>query len=62
MLAAVRQLMSACEDSGEITEAADAEDFLTLLGFLWKIPASPAGEARVKRLLVLAFRGLGADV
>jgi AcrR family transcriptional regulator len=61
MLAAVRQLMNACEGSGEIHPGADAEDFLMLLGFLWRIPPTPAGEARVKRLLVVAFRGLGAE-
>lgn len=61
MLGAVRQLIEACEGSGEIRRGADAEDFLMLLGFLWQIPPTPAGEARVKRLLALAFRGLGAS-
>lgn len=60
MLGAVRQLMGACEDSGDIHPGADAEDFLMLLGLLWRIPPTSAGEARVKRLLALAFRGLGA--
>ena len=45
---------------GEIHAGADAEDFLTLLGLLWRIPPDPAGEARGKRLVALAFRGLGA--
>lgn len=61
MLDAVRKLMSACEKSGEIRTGADAEDFLMLLGFLLQIPPTPAGEARVKRLLALFFRGLGAE-
>jgi AcrR family transcriptional regulator len=61
MLNAVRQLMNACESSGEIQAGADAEDFLMLLGFLWQIPPTPEGEARVKRLLALAFRGLSAE-
>lgn len=60
MLGAVRQFMEACEGSGEIRRGVDAEDFLLLLGFLWQIPPTPAGEARVKRLLALVFRGLGA--
>jgi AcrR family transcriptional regulator len=60
MLGAVRRMMAACEASGEIRPGADAEDFLMLLGFLWQIPPDPAGKARVKRLLALAFRGLGA--
>jgi AcrR family transcriptional regulator len=61
MLDAVRKLMTACEGSGEIRPGADAEDFLMLLGFFWQIPPTPAGEARVKRLLALVFRGLGAE-
>lgn len=60
MLGAVRQLMDACEASGDIHPGSDAEDFLMLLGLLWRIPPTPAGEARVKRLLALGFRGLGA--
>jgi AcrR family transcriptional regulator len=61
MVGAVRKLMNACEDSGEIGPGADAEDFLMLLAPLWQIPPTPAGEARVKRLLALIFRGLGAE-
>ncbi len=60
MLQAVRQLMEACEGSGDIRPGVDPEDFLTLLGLLWRIPPSAVGEARVKRLLALVFRGLGA--
>ena len=60
MLDAVRKLMSACESSGDIPAGADPEDFLMLMGLLWRIPPTPAGEARVKRLLALAFRGLSA--
>jgi AcrR family transcriptional regulator len=62
MHSAVRQLMDACEASGEIHPGANAEDFLMLLGLLWRIPPNSEGEARVKRLLALAFRGLGAEV
>jgi AcrR family transcriptional regulator len=60
MLDAVRTLMSACESSGEIHPGNDAEDFLMLVGLLWRILPTADGEARVKRLLALAFRGLGA--
>ena len=60
MLAAVRQLMTACEKSGDIRAGADPEDFLVLVGLLWRIPPNAAGEARVKRLLALVFLGLGA--
>jgi AcrR family transcriptional regulator len=61
MLDAVRKLTNACEASGEIRSGADAEDIVMLLGLLWQIPPTPAGEARVKRLLALIFRGLGVE-
>jgi AcrR family transcriptional regulator len=61
MLGAVRQLIDACEASGEIRPGTEPEDFLVLLGLLWRIPPNPTGEARVKRLLALALRGLGAQ-
>jgi len=59
MLGVVRALIGACEGSGDIRPGTDPEDFLVLLGLLWRIPPNSAGEARVKRLLALAFRGLG---
>jgi AcrR family transcriptional regulator len=61
MLGAVRQLMNACESSGDIRPGTDPEDFLMLVGLLWRIPPNEAGAARVKRLLALVFRGLGAE-
>ena len=60
MLGAVRQLLEACERSGDLRGGSDPEDFLMLVGLLWRIPPTADGEARVKRLLALAFRGLGA--
>jgi AcrR family transcriptional regulator len=60
MVDAVRQLMAACERSGEIAPGADAEDFLQLLGCMQQISPTPDGKARARRLLALAFRGLGA--
>ena len=60
MLGAVRQLIDACEGSGDIRSGNNPEDFLVFVGLLWRIPPTAAGEARVKRLLALAFRGLGA--
>jgi AcrR family transcriptional regulator len=62
MLGAVRQLISACENSGDVRPGTDPEDFLVFLGLLWRIPPTSAGKARVKRLLALAFHGLGANV
>ena len=61
MLDAVRKLIDACESSGDIRPGTDPEDFLVLVGLLWRIPPTSAREARVKRLLALAFRGLGAN-
>ena len=60
MLEAVRQLIRASEASGEIRAGANAEDVLTLLSSLWRIPQTPAGEAQTERLLAFVFRGLGA--
>ena len=60
MLGAVRQLIDACERSGDICPGTNAEDFLVLVGLLWRIPPDSAGQARVQRLLALALRGLGA--
>jgi AcrR family transcriptional regulator len=60
LLGAVRQLVEACEGSGAIRPGTDAEDVLVFLGLLWRISPDAAGQARVKRLLALAFRGLGA--
>ena len=61
MLGAVRQLFVACEGSGDMRAGTDPEDFLVFVGLLWRIPPNSAGEARVKRLLALAFRGLGVE-
>ena len=61
MVGAVHLLMEACEASGDIRSGADPEDFLTFVGLLWRIPPTPVGEARVKRLLALAFRGLAVE-
>jgi AcrR family transcriptional regulator len=60
MLGAVRQLMDACEASGEIRPGANAEDLLLFFGFLWKMPPNLVGEERARRLQTLVFRGLGA--
>ncbi len=57
---AVHRLMQACEASGDILPGANPEDFLLLIQFLWQTPPGPEGEAQVRRLLALLFRGLGA--
>ena len=60
MLGAVRQLMEACKTAGVIDPETEPEDFLVFVGLLWRVPPTQTGEARVRRLLALAFRGLGA--
>jgi AcrR family transcriptional regulator len=60
MLGAVRHLINACEASGDIRSGNNPEDFLMFVGLLWRIPPTAGGEARVKRLLALVFRGMGA--
>ncbi len=61
MLVAVTGLMKACEASGDIRPGNNPEDSLVLVGLLWRIPPNATGEARVKRLLALALRRLGAS-
>ncbi len=61
LIEAVGKLIDACEHAGEIRPGADPEDVLMLVGLLWRVPPTPAGEARVKRLLTLIFRGLGIE-
>ncbi len=59
MLGAVSQLMKACKSANAMDPTAKPEDFLVLVGLLWRIPPTTSGKAQVERLLALAFRGLG---
>lgn len=59
LLNAVRQMVEACEASGDVHKGTDPEDVLVFLGLLWRIPPTSSGERRAKRLLDLALRGLG---
>ena len=61
MLHAVRQLMDACKSAKAIDSEANPEDFLVAVGLLWRIPPTAAGEAQVKRILTLIFRGLSLN-
>ena len=61
MAGAVRLLMDACKSSGAIRPESDPEDFLVLIGLLWRVPPDPIGKIRVKRIVGLAFRGLGVN-
>ena len=60
MLTAVCQLMNACKEIGAVDPEANPEDFLALVGLLWRIPPTSVGEAQVKRIMNMAYRGLGA--
>lgn len=59
MLGAVRQMMEACEQSGEVEPGTDPEDVLVFLGLLWRIPPTSSGEEQIRRLLRLLLRGIG---
>ena len=62
MVGAVRTLMMACTDKGEIPDPIDAEDFLQLLALLMQLPQTVEGNARSERLLAFVFRGMGAKL
>jgi hypothetical protein len=58
MIGAMTQLLAAGQSSGDIRLDADAEDILIVLAGLWRLPPTPAGEARAERILALVMRGL----
>jgi|SRR5579871_6304475 len=60
MVDAVRRMMQACSDEGELSDPADPEDFLQALALFMQLATTADGLARSERLLDLAFRGLGA--
>ena len=62
MVGALRSLMNSCIEAGEIRQPIDAEDFLQYLALLLHLPGNEEGVAREKRLLTLAFRGIGASL
>ena len=62
LVAAVGELIDACQASGDMRPEARPEDFLLLTRFLWQTAPGPDGDAQAHRLLELVFRGLaGAD-
>ncbi|NUQ96501.1 MAG: TetR/AcrR family transcriptional regulator [Streptomyces sp.] len=54
---AVRRLLDACEDAGEIRPGIDPVDVIMLMSCLWRTPATPAGAAQAQRLMELAIQG-----
>ena len=55
VVSAAQQLMDACTRCGDIKPGLDAEDFLTLVSFLWKLPPN---STRAKKLLAFVFGAL----
>lgn len=60
MVEAIRQLLQAGERAQVVRTGVDAEDLLLLMGFLWRTPPGPEGEARAERLLDLVIGSLKA--
>jgi AcrR family transcriptional regulator len=60
MVGAIDQLLRAGEAAAVIRPGVDAEDLLLLIGFLWRTPPGPEGEARAERLLDLVVGSLKA--
>ncbi|MER5887878.1 TetR/AcrR family transcriptional regulator [Streptomyces sp. NPDC001941] len=55
---AVRRLLDACEEAGEVRAGIDPVDVIMLLSCLWRTPGTPEGAAQADRLLDLAIAGL----
>jgi AcrR family transcriptional regulator len=55
---AIRVLLQACEDAGDVRPGLEPADVLLLMGFLWRTPAGDAGDKQARRVLDLAIRGL----
>jgi AcrR family transcriptional regulator len=61
MVDAARLLMTACAESGELSDPIDPEDFLQLLALLMQLPPTAEGKARSERLLSFVLQGMGAS-
>lgn len=59
MVEATDSLLQACRQSGDIRSDLKAEDFLTLVSFLWEVPTDANGQARARGLLAFVFQGMG---
>nr|WP_321983667.1 helix-turn-helix domain-containing protein [uncultured Lichenicoccus sp.] len=58
LVAAVRRLMDACEQGGEISPGPSPEDVLVLLSTVLRIAPTQDGREQVDRVLSLIFRSL----
>lgn len=60
IVGALRALLAANEAAGLVRPGLDADDVLLMLGFLWRVPPTKAGQATAQRLLDLLLEGLRA--
>jgi AcrR family transcriptional regulator len=60
VIAAIGQLLQACETDGSIGPGHEPDDVILLLGFLWRIDPGPEAGQRTSRLLDLVIAGLRA--
>ncbi|MGH6645270.1 MAG: TetR family transcriptional regulator, partial [Bradyrhizobium sp.] len=60
LASAIGKLINACEQAGTIQPGTRAEDVLTLLGLLLRVPSKFGGRERARRILDIMFRGLSA--
>jgi AcrR family transcriptional regulator len=60
VLGAIASFMVAGSADGTITRPVEPNDFLLLMGFLWRIEVGPEAEAQADRLLNLVFGGLNS--
>lgn len=58
LVEAMRQLLTACKDAGEVNSDTDPEDIITVLALLLRIPADREGQKRTSRIMTVLFNGL----
>ena len=58
VIAAVGELLTACEAAGAVRPGLDPADVLLLMGFLWRVVPGEAGTAQAARLFDLVLDGL----
>ena len=58
IIEAIRVLLQACENAGDVRPGLDPADVLLLMGFLWTAGPGEAGEHQARRVLDLAICGL----
>ncbi|WP_353940551.1 TetR/AcrR family transcriptional regulator [Streptomyces sp. HUAS MG91] len=59
--AALDQLLTACDDAGQLRSGARADEVLLLVSFLWKVDNGPGWHERTERMLGIVIDGLRGD-